>query len=96
MDRGYAEGGYREAVRRTAETWAARSDTIYVPPTGVAQLFAAAGEHDRALDWLERGFQVRHPAITTIGVVPIYDSLRDHPRFQNLLQRMNLPGRNDE
>ncbi|MEE8509215.1 MAG: tetratricopeptide repeat protein [Myxococcota bacterium] len=98
MDSGYAEGGFREAVRRTAETWAARSDTIYVPATGVAALFAAAGEHPRALDWLERGFQVRHPNITGIGigVGPISDSLRDDPRFQNLLRRMNLPGRNDE
>ncbi len=96
MDRGYAEGGYREDVLRTAETWAARSDTIYVPPHGVASLFAAAGEHDRALDWLERGFDIRNPNMCCIGVVPIFESLRDDPRFQDLLRRMNLPGRSDE
>ncbi len=96
MDRGYAEGGYREAVRRTAETWAARSDTIYVPPNGVAQLFAHAGERERVLEWLEKAYEVRDPNLPGIGVIPLFDSLRDDPRFQDLLRRMNLPGRNDE
>ncbi len=91
MDRGYAEGGFREAVRRTAETWAARADTIYVPPVGVASLFAAAGEHDRAMDWLERGFEDRNPNMPGVGVQPIFDSLHDDPRFQALRRRMNLP-----
>ena len=92
MDRGYAEGGFREAVRRTAEMWAARSDTIYVPPHGVAALFAAAGEHDRAIDWLERGVQIRNTNIPgAISIGPIFDSLRDDPRFQDLRRRINLP-----
>ena len=92
MDRGYAEGGFREAVRRTAEMWAARSDTIYVPPLGVAALFAAAGEHDRAIDWLERGVQIRNTNIPgAISIAPIFDSLHDDPRFQALRRRMNLP-----
>ena len=91
MDRGYAEGGFREAVRRTAETWAARADTIYVPPVGVASLFAAAREHDRAMDWLERGFEDRDPNMPGVGVQPIFDRLHDDPRFQALRRRMNLP-----
>jgi len=54
-------------------------------------LFAAAGEHDRALDWLERGFEIRNPNMPGIGFSPVFDSLRDDPRFQDLLRRMNLP-----
>ena len=93
MDRGYAEGGFREAVRRTAEIWAARSDVTYLPPPhGVAALFAAAGEHDQALDWLERGVQIRNinmPGAMTTN--PIFDILHDDPRFQDLRRQMNLP-----
>ena len=92
MDRGYAEGGFLEAARRTAEIWSARSDTIYVPPHGVAALFVAAGEHDRALDWLEEGVQIRNPNMPSfVSGAPILDTLRNDPRFRDLLRRMNLP-----
>ena len=92
---GYAEGGYPEAMRRTAETLAARSDTTYVAPWRVAGLYALAGESDRAFQWLERAYDVRDPNMPHLAVVPHFDSLHDDPRFQDLLRRMNLPGRVD-
>ena len=95
MERGYAEGGYREAMRRAAETRAARSDTTFVPPLGLASLFAHAGETERVLEWLEKAYQERDPNLPYIGVIPLFDIVRDDPRFQDLLLRMNLPGRVD-
>ena len=96
LERGYADGGYREAMRRAAETWSARSRTTFVPPIALARLFAFAGERERVLEWLEKAYEVRDPNLPGIGVIPLFDSLRDDPRFQDLLRRMNLPGRNDE
>ncbi|MCH7776216.1 MAG: protein kinase [Gemmatimonadetes bacterium] len=96
LERGYAEGGYREAMRRAAETWAARSPGTFVPPLGLAQLFAHAGERERVLEWLQQAYEARDPNLPGIGVIPLFDSVRDDPRFQDLLRRMNLPGRNDE
>ncbi len=96
LARGYADGGYRMAIRRAAETWAARSPTSFVPPVDLAELFATVGEHERALEWLERGFEQRDPNMPYVGVQPHFDSLHDDPRFQDLLRRMNLPGRTDE
>jgi len=95
LERGYAEGGYREAMRRAAETRAARSDTTFVPPLGLASLFAHAGETERVLEWLEKAYQERDPNLPYIGVIPLFDIVRDDPRFQDLLLRMNLPGRVD-
>ncbi len=91
LARGHAEGGYREAIRGAAETWAARSPTSFVPPVDVAELFATAGEHERALEWLERGFDARDPNMPYVGVQPHFDSLHEDPRFQDLLRRMNFP-----
>jgi hypothetical protein len=54
-------------------------------------LYAAAGESDRALDWLERGFEDRISNMIGIAFAPIWDNLRDDPRFEDLLRRMNLP-----
>ena len=96
LAQGYADGGYPEAMRRAAETWAARSDTTYVGPSMVAGLYALAGESDRAFQWLERAYDVRDPNMPHLAVVPALDSMHDDPRFQDLLRRMNLRGRNDD
>jgi len=90
LARGYAKGGYREAMHRAAETLAARSGTTYVAPHSVARWYARAGENDRALKWLERAYEARDPQMVFLGR-PDWDSLRDDPRFQDLLRRMNLP-----
>ncbi len=69
---------------------------MYVAPGYLAATFALAEEHDRTLEWLEKAYEVRDPGMPYIGVNPLFDSVRDDPRFQDLLRRMNLPGRNDE
>ncbi len=90
LARGYGQGGYAGAMRLAAETLAARSKRTYVKPTQVAHLYAYAGEKDRALDWLEKAYQERASQLVTINVAPGWDSLRDAPRFQSLLRRMNF------
>jgi tetratricopeptide (TPR) repeat protein len=80
------DGGYRAAIRRLADT---RARLQQAWPA--AQDYIRVGELDRALDWLERGYDVRNQNMPYISVAPIFDSVRQHPRFRALLQRMNLP-----
>jgi adenylate cyclase len=89
LNRGYAEGGYKEAMRQAAEAVAARSNRAYA--MRIATLYTYAGEKDRALDWLEIAFQERMQNLVYLNVYPKWDLLRDDPRFQNLIQRMNFP-----
>jgi tetratricopeptide (TPR) repeat protein len=58
---------------------------------GIAEIYAALGETDKAFEWLETAYEKRHPFLPWIGVNPSYVSLKDDPRFQDLLKRMNLP-----
>jgi TolB-like protein len=89
---GYAEAGYQSAMRRGAELLAERSRSQHVAATRVARLYLRAGDNDRALDWLERGYQARDPVLPYISSGhKDFDPLRDHPRFQALLRRMSLP-----
>ena len=76
-------------MRRAAETLAARSRTTFVPPYDVALLYIYAGDNDRALEWLEKGYEERSPEMPYLGM-PRFDSLQDDPRFQDLLRRMNF------
>jgi TolB-like protein/predicted Ser/Thr protein kinase len=91
LTQGYAQSGYRGAMRRAADILAARGRGTYVLPSDVAMLYVWAGEEAQALAWLEKGFEVRDPSMPYISVDPTYDILRNTPRFQDLLRRMNFP-----
>jgi hypothetical protein len=57
----------------------------------VAAFYARAGEKALALDWLEKGFEQRGPAIVHLRVDPTWDFLRGEPSFEALLRRMKFP-----
>jgi tetratricopeptide (TPR) repeat protein len=91
LTQGYAQSGYRGAMRRAANIRAARGRKTYVLPCDVATLYVWAGEKAQALEWLEKGFELRDPNMPYINVDPTFDTLRNTPRFQDLLRRMNFP-----
>jgi serine/threonine protein kinase/tetratricopeptide (TPR) repeat protein len=91
LTQGYAQSGYRGAMKRAADTLAARGRKTYVLPCDVAALYLWAGEKDQALEWLEKAFEVRDPNLPFVNLMLVFESLRNTPRFQALLRRMNLP-----
>ena len=56
----------------------------------VAAVYAGLGEKDKAFEWLEKNFQTRGDLQFIRWEIP-FESLRDDPRFKDLLKRMNLP-----
>ena len=92
MEQGIAEAGYKGAQRHIAGLLAARFEKFGRGPVPrIAQHYLYVGDYDRAMDWLEKSFEVRNPNQPYVGFVPIWDPLRSDPRFQGLLRRMNLP-----
>lgn len=53
-------------------------------------LFTRAGKHDQTLDWLEKAYEAHDPNMPYLSVDPIFDDLRDNPRVQDLLRKLNL------
>jgi TolB-like protein len=90
LARGFTEAGYSGALSRVAETLAARSRTTYVTPWQIGTLYTRAGKNDEALEWLEKAYEAHDGNMPYLSVDPIFDGLRDDPRFQDLLRRMNL------
>jgi TolB-like protein/Tfp pilus assembly protein PilF len=90
LERGFAEAGYQEAMRRAAQPLIAHFHKSYVCPMDIASLYVEARETSRAVDWLEKGYEVRDQSMPYIGWPP-FDSLHSEPRFRSLLRRMNLP-----
>jgi tetratricopeptide (TPR) repeat protein len=64
--------------------------TQYVSPYHFAYVYTGLGEHDRAMDFLERAHREHTGAIYGIKGSFLFKSLREHPRFKELLARMNL------
>jgi TolB-like protein/Tfp pilus assembly protein PilF len=76
--------GNRADAMTTLENW------VGLTPTGNAYRYAMLGEKDLAIDWMTTAIDERYHNITTAKVNPFFDPIRDDPRFQDLLLRMNL------
>jgi adenylate cyclase len=46
------------------------------------------GEKEKAFDWLEKSYEYRESACWYLTVDPIYDSVRNEPRLQALVQKV--------
>ena len=88
--RGNAEGGYRAAMHRGAETLGARPGVPDRMPFTVADLYAFAGDRDHTLEWLERAYQAHDPNLPYL-TQPDFDLVRHDPRFRDLRRRMHMP-----
>jgi len=81
--RSLADGNRTEAIAviRDSKQLAAYWKAFY---------YVIAGEKDTALDWLTEAINERDPITPWINIWPGFAPLRDDPRFQDLLRRMNL------
>ncbi len=76
----------REVLRQLDEL----SSERYVSPYHMAYVYTGLGEHERAMDWLERAYEERAGGVFGIKGSFLFTPLRSHPRFKALLGKMNL------
>ena len=65
-------------------------------PFEFAELLAQAGEHERALDWLEKACDQHDFLSMYIRVTPNLDSIRSDPRYLAILRRSCAVGTDDK
>jgi DNA-binding winged helix-turn-helix (wHTH) protein/TolB-like protein len=82
-----AKGYWRKWVEQTEQEYANKGATA----ADLAEIYAAAGERERAFEFLDKAFAYRSTRLLWMKVDPQYDSLRSDPRFANLLARVGLP-----
>jgi adenylate cyclase len=87
----YALSGERrkaEQMLRELEEMAKRQ---YVNSTAFADIHLGLGEKEKALDWLAIAYENQESACWYLKVNPIYDSVRNEPRFRALLKKIGFP-----
>lgn len=88
----HALAGRPAQARAIIEELEALAGARHVPAYDFAEIHAALGENDRALDWLEQAFDERSRALAHLAIEPRLDPLREEPRFREALARLKLPG----
>lgn len=92
-----ARGDHKPAARqlldelRARRLEAERSHQFYVSPYYLVVAYTALGESASGLDWLEKGLEERPFSMADLNFDPALDELRNEPRFQAVLKKMNFP-----
>ena len=85
----YARAGKTEKAQALRRELTEKAS--HVPAMYFAWLHLCVGEDDMAFEWLEKAYQAREPMLFWIRASPLSDPVRQDPRFQALLRRMNFP-----
>jgi TolB-like protein/DNA-binding winged helix-turn-helix (wHTH) protein/predicted Zn-dependent protease len=82
---GHAEEARRELVKveQVSRSRADRTPTLLIAYSGT-------GQRQRVLDLLKKAYSERSNAVVQIKVDPMYDPIRNDPRFKDLLRRIGL------
>jgi eukaryotic-like serine/threonine-protein kinase len=86
----YESGGWHGVRRKQLEFDKIDSQKSGMLFFDVASLCALLGEKDQAFEFLNRAVEHREWAIIMLNVEPTFDSLRDDPRFAELVRRVGL------
>jgi TolB-like protein len=85
---GFERAGPAAASRAVADLLANEPDP---DPLDVASGYADAGESDLAFEWLEKALEAHVPQLLHLKGRSEFESIRDDPRFRDLLRRMGMP-----
>jgi adenylate cyclase len=84
----YAISGNRSKAEQILRELQQMAKRQYVSSTAFADILLGLGEKEKALDWLEKSYQDQESACWYLKVDPIYDRVRNEPRFQALVQKV--------
>ena len=59
----------------------------YVSPLYFAIVYAGLKDNDKAIEYLNKAFDARHPGLVLIRIEPMFDGLRSDERFKALIKR---------
>jgi len=88
--RAYASAGRRTDALRLLAELKRRRQAGYVSPAAFVHAYMGLGEYDEVFAWFEQAFQEQSNMFQSLKVMPLYDPLREDPRFKDLLRRVGL------
>jgi serine/threonine protein kinase/tetratricopeptide (TPR) repeat protein len=87
---GMARAGDRTGALKIVDDLERQSKQRYIPPSQIAAVYAALGDKERAMAWLEKAYQVRDSWLPGIAVDAPFKPLHSDPHFREFLGRIGL------
>ena len=89
LARAYVASGKRSEAETLLSDLKKRSNPGQSYAPEIAVIYAALGDTDQAMSWLEKGYEERfNPGVL---IRPGFDPLRSDPRFEDLVRRTGAP-----
>ena len=85
-----AKSGRQDEARNLLDKLLKLSNERFIPPDHIALIYNGLGETDKALEWLEKGYEQRDPKMAFLKVDPKWNNLRSDPRFIDLMRRIGF------
>ena len=87
----YAKSGRRDKAEEMIRRFLKIAETQYVPTCRIAAIYAALGDKEKAFAELDKAFEARDWELFRLNADVYWIPLRDDPRYEEILKRLNLP-----
>jgi TolB-like protein len=92
IERIYSESGIVSAYEEIMKHLEKYAENNYICFMDMSTRYIIANQPDKAMDWIEKGFELHDPQMTYIATTGQYfDQLFGNPRFIAICEKMNLP-----
>jgi hypothetical protein len=92
IERIYSEAGIVSAYEEILKHLEKYAENNYIQFLDMTFRYLFANQPDRAMDWIEKGFEMHDPQMTYIATTVYYlDPLFKNSRFIAICEKMNLP-----
>ncbi|HLI63985.1 MAG TPA: hypothetical protein VKV05_11330, partial [Terriglobales bacterium] len=86
----YGAAGDKDKALALLEELNTAATQCYVAPISWVMLYLGMGDFEHAFEWLEKAAEARDVLLCYLKVGPIYDPIRQDPRYADLLLRLGL------
>jgi len=93
LDRFDGDTDYTEAMTALANALLEAAAETYVSEVDLARLYAFAGDAEQTLEWLELAYENHNSQLVYTAAEPVYALVWDHPRYEEIRRKLNLPPR---
>ena len=83
--------GERDQARRILEQLQTPSQQKRMGASSIAIVYVGLGDNEKAIAWLKKAYEAHDFFLISLKVDPIWDALRQDPRFTDILHRIGLP-----